>query len=832
MKRFLLIFLSILYINLIYAQTCLPEGITFTTQEQIDDFQTNYPGCTEVLGTVSIESDQIYNLEGLSNLTSIFGDLYIGQGILVTGSPQIVSLSGLENLTYLGDELRITNCDNLLSLDALESLETIENNISIQANDSLNNLIGFHNLNEIKDLLLNGNDNLESLEGLENITKMSEGIGIWNNPILESIAALSSLDTVRLVSIENNESLLSLNGLEGIDYFGTNNSIGALIVIGNDALLNLEGLPPLETLFLHVIIANNSNMNSLSGLENVKVIGGGLLLEGLPSLESVNKLSLLEHVSGELSLVNCDQLSNIDSLSHLNYIASIEIADNLSLQNINGLSQLNSKMSYIYINDNDVLESLSPLSNLLGLRQILEIINNPLLTNLNGLNSIDSAFADIRIENNNSLTSLSGLNNLHFVSETFTIKNNQYLTDISQLSNLTMTPYYYSSLVIEDNEVLSSLNGLQSLTALGSLKINGNNALSNLIGLENLETIQLSLSISNNGGLTSLGALINLNFVGSGFGINNNDALVSLEGLNNATFSNSGITGINILGNQNLTSCSIQNVCSFIDNSNEWQYDISDNASGCDNEDEVIEACLTYVPCFEDGITFSSQEEIDSFPDLYPGCNIIYGDVIIEGDDIENLDGLSIITQINGDLNIGYDYGNPILTDLEGLSNLYIINGGLFIVLNNELENLLWLNNISASNLDEILISENQMLSYCSYNFICESLIDAGVIVQIEYNAEGCYTNEEVEESCNYLSINENQNIEVSLYPNPVNSELQIRGLDGINDFEINIFNHLGQVMSKIKNSTYIDLSDYPSGIYIIEITWSGNIIHQKIIKE
>ena len=33
---------------------CLPEGITFTTQEQIDNFQTNYPGCTEIEGDVYI----------------------------------------------------------------------------------------------------------------------------------------------------------------------------------------------------------------------------------------------------------------------------------------------------------------------------------------------------------------------------------------------------------------------------------------------------------------------------------------------------------------------------------------------------------------------------------------------------------------------------------------------------------------------------------------------------------------------------------------------------------------------------------------------------------
>ena len=53
------------------AQGCLPEGITFTTQEEIDNFQVNYPGCTQIGGDVTIGSDwwspsNIVSLEGLN----------------------------------------------------------------------------------------------------------------------------------------------------------------------------------------------------------------------------------------------------------------------------------------------------------------------------------------------------------------------------------------------------------------------------------------------------------------------------------------------------------------------------------------------------------------------------------------------------------------------------------------------------------------------------------------------------------------------------------------------------------------------------------------------
>jgi len=53
------------------SQPCLQEGVTFSTQEQIDSFQANYPNCTEIEGGVLIEGSDITNLDGLNVITSI-----------------------------------------------------------------------------------------------------------------------------------------------------------------------------------------------------------------------------------------------------------------------------------------------------------------------------------------------------------------------------------------------------------------------------------------------------------------------------------------------------------------------------------------------------------------------------------------------------------------------------------------------------------------------------------------------------------------------------------------------------------------------------------------
>ena len=87
------------------------------------------------------------------------------------------------------------------------------------------------------------------------------------------------------------------------------------------------------------------------------------------------------------------------------------------------------------------------------------------------------------------------------------------------------------------------------------------------------------------------------------------------------------------------------------------------------------------MPCLPNGnYYFTSQADVDNFQVYYPGCTELEGDVIISGEDITHLDGLSVITSIGGSLRIGeYFEGNPLLTDLTGLEGLISIGRDLNI---------------------------------------------------------------------------------------------------------------------------------------------------------
>ena len=42
-----------------FSQSCLPDGITFSSQAAIDNFQVNHPNCTEIEGDVFIHASYL-----------------------------------------------------------------------------------------------------------------------------------------------------------------------------------------------------------------------------------------------------------------------------------------------------------------------------------------------------------------------------------------------------------------------------------------------------------------------------------------------------------------------------------------------------------------------------------------------------------------------------------------------------------------------------------------------------------------------------------------------------------------------------------------------------
>jgi len=241
-KLTLIIFVLIFFQITASSQNCFPclqNGITFSTQSQIDSFQINFPGCTEIVGNVeigySLWSD-ITNLDGLNVLTSIGGDLSI------SGNEALNSLTGLDNVTSIGGDLKIHFNDSLTSLTGLNKLPTIGGSLSIVDNENLTSLMGFDNLTSIGGHLeIAYNEGLTSLMGLENLTS-----------------------TGTTLVIESNDALTSLTGLDNVTSIGKD-----LVIVTNTALTSITGLDNVTSIGDWLVIYENTALTSLTGLDNI-----------------------------------------------------------------------------------------------------------------------------------------------------------------------------------------------------------------------------------------------------------------------------------------------------------------------------------------------------------------------------------------------------------------------------------------------------------------------------------------------------------------------------------------------------------------------------------
>ncbi len=179
------------------AHPCLSEGLTIYTQEQIDNFQTNYPGCIEIEGSVQISGDDITNLNGL-NVITCFGNDFV-----IENNPNLMELTGLENVLSIEGFLAIEFNNSITSLAGLESLSHIDGPFFIGGNNLLTSFTGL--------------DNLQSIEGVLEIGIYESG-GYYGNPSLINLSGLENLDYIGgNLSIKFNESLSSITALENID---------------------------------------------------------------------------------------------------------------------------------------------------------------------------------------------------------------------------------------------------------------------------------------------------------------------------------------------------------------------------------------------------------------------------------------------------------------------------------------------------------------------------------------------------------------------------------------------------------------------------------------
>ena len=330
MKRFYALTIALLIASVAFSQSddpcesCLPDGITFTTQTQIDSFQINFPNCTEIEGEVILGTET--GLNDFTNLNGLNAVTRINEGFTVAYTNSLVNFQGLENLKYIGGNFIINhptmggNPSNLAltNFNGLEGLDSIAGFFGIHYNTALISLSGLDNLVYIGgNLFIEFNDELTNLSGLN--LQYTGGIDIYWNENLETLIGLESLTEINGdFRINRNNSLISLTGANNIHSITGTLNLGQFDGEGNTSLQNLTGLENLEYIGQSLFLNGNLSLVSLSGIDNLTSIGDMLKIGDNPLLSSLTGLNNLINISGDLGVYRNDTLTSLFGLDNIN----------------------------------------------------------------------------------------------------------------------------------------------------------------------------------------------------------------------------------------------------------------------------------------------------------------------------------------------------------------------------------------------------------------------------------------------------------------------------------------------------------------------------------
>ncbi len=537
-------YLPILFICLVFAfeatAQCLQKNYSFQTQSSIDSFPIKNPGCSHILGSVSISGFNISNLNAFKNITQIDSSLsiefsnYFQDTIIIiifpTQTPLLKNLNGFNSLKQVGGNLTIRGNGKLETLLGLESLEIIGGSLEL-INNSISDLAPLSNLTNIgKSITISSNPNLKSISGLHFSESIDSSLSIVYNDALEDVSSLRPIKSIK------KDLLFGCPKFKNLDILKNLNSIGNdCIVTSAINLENIEGLSALKLINGKFILASALKIKNLHGLDSIKSVGKSFSLINCFALSNLSSLDSIKSIGDALVIEGCTSLSNLKGLGALQNLGSLVLSGN-SLKNIQGLDKLVKIPNYISVFEDSTLENVNGLEKIVTTKG-LNISGNIKLKNLQGLNALKNIDGFFEVSNNPSFVNFQGLNNV---------------------------------------------------TSTGGIVVTNNASLESFEGLNALKQNQFDFDIESNPSLISFKALNGLQTIDGNVRISNNAALTELTGLGNIKASS--IFNLFINNNKSLSACNTKSICDYLSLKN-YNPLIFNNAKGCDSKIEVESAC-------------------------------------------------------------------------------------------------------------------------------------------------------------------------------------------------------------------------------------------------
>lgn len=498
----------------------------------------------------------------------------------------------------------------------------------------------------------------------------------------------------------------------------------------------------------------------------------------------------------------------------------------------------------VYIENNPLLESLAGLDNLQSDNvniTSLRIVNNTALSDISSLSGL-TACSSIVIYNNNQLTNLYGLDSITYIGDEnqinttywLIISDNENLVDISALSDL--VPYNIEGLSISHNPSLTSLQGLENFDTMSVLNIENNDALLDLNGLNGVTTLYDEIRIISNDLITDLTGLSSVQQTGY-FKILDNDMLASLNGINQISF----WVGIEIMDNESLIDLS---AIDYFDESTglsphvyligNTSLEVCNYPFICNLMDDFFS--ISQVQIENNSVGCNSELEITNACEIPPVNNDL-NDCTFRRDIYKLNIGQEIIGSNTFATASSY---TPLCNDITERQDVwYYIEQDSDVMIDINVTNgfsiQLWQLAEGDCGIPDFNFNMTQVPNTCGTGSIQDISITANTIyfVQVWDNTSGRSTiaNEfEITLQDSTLSINNFDVENIKVFPNPVSNSLQVKGVDNA-DTTLEIFNALGQTIKSSKGNS-IDMSELNSGVYFLSVKSSTKNLIRRVIKE
>lgn len=344
------------------AQSCFPNGITFNTQSELNQFIIDNPNCSEI-GSITVTGEDIVDLSPLNNIEKINGDFTI------INNPSLLSISNFSNLAFLDGDLFIAENNALVTLGGFNSLIQLDGFL-VGNNEALVSIVGFDNVSVLNvELNIGSNPSLAFLNCLNNLLQVK---GQFLMRFLPSLLHLGGFNS--LTSIEG-RMFLMLSELIQVTAFSSLTNVGGTFRLNTfSKVTSLVGFNNLQTIGEAFIIENSDSLVTLDDFHSLTIINGSLQIPNNFSLKSIEGLSSLKEIYGDISIDYNDNLTSLKGLQNIDYTL---LDDLILIDNNPNLSVCSVKPICDYINTPELHgEVLAFFDNAPGCNSVDEVLEN------------------------------------------------------------------------------------------------------------------------------------------------------------------------------------------------------------------------------------------------------------------------------------------------------------------------------------------------------------------------------------------------------------------------------------------------------------------------